>query len=316
MFPSKSSLEIILWCIMSSDKTTTEAADNCCASCGIAEVDDIKLVPCDDCDIVNYCSDECQRYHRSEHELECKERATELRDELLFKQPEGTHFGDCPICCLPFPLDPLKSRMQTCCSKAICIGCAYSSIVRHWEEKRLRTCPFCRHIVPDTQEEADRRLMKRVEANDPAAIRKMGGKHFDEGDYDGAFKYWTKAAELGNVEAHYELSIMYRDEECVEKDEKKEIYHLEEAAIGGHASARQNLGVYEERNGRIDRTVKHLIIAANLGLDSAMKGLKECYKDGIVSKDDFAAALRGHYAAVEATKSPEREAAAKFYAAL
>ncbi len=38
--------------------------------------------------------------------------------------------------------------------------------------------------------------------------------------------------------------------------------------------------------------------------------LKQCYTDGHVSKEDFAAALRAHQAAVDATKSPQREAAA------
>ena len=36
-------------------------------------------------------------------------------------------------------------------------------------------------------------------------------------------------------------------------------------------------------------------------------------KAGYVSKDDFAVALRGHQAAVDATKSPQREEAAEFY---
>ena len=34
-----------------------------------------------------------------------------------------------------------------------------------------------------------------------------------------------------------------------------------------------------------------------------------CYMNGNVSKEDFAAALRAHQAAVDATKSPQREAA-------
>ena len=72
-----------------------EAVDtSCCASCGIDEIDDIKLVPCDGCDLVRYCSDACQRDHISRHLLACRKRAAELRDELLFKQPESTHFGD------------------------------------------------------------------------------------------------------------------------------------------------------------------------------------------------------------------------------
>ena len=73
-----------------------EVVDTCCASCGIAKVDDIKLMPCDDCDLVRYCSDACRNDHKSEHEEVCKMRAAELRDKILFKQPEGSHLGDCP----------------------------------------------------------------------------------------------------------------------------------------------------------------------------------------------------------------------------
>jgi len=41
---------------------------SCCASCGIAKVDDIKLKECDDCKSVKYCSDACQKNHKSQHE--------------------------------------------------------------------------------------------------------------------------------------------------------------------------------------------------------------------------------------------------------
>jgi TPR repeat protein len=153
--------------------------------------------------------------------------------------------------------------------------------------------------------------MKRIKANDPDALREMGAKHDSDGDYESAFKFYTKAAELGNVEAHYHLSASYHNGEGVEKDEKKELYHLEEAAIGGHPSARYNLGIAEGKNGRIERSVKHFIIAASLGHDDSLKALKQLYAAGLVSKEDFAAALRAHQAAVDATKSPQREVAQK-----
>ncbi|KAK1737397.1 hypothetical protein QTG54_011683, partial [Skeletonema marinoi] len=92
-------------------------ADSCCASCGIAEVDDIKLKICTACKSVRYCSVECQQEHRPQHETNCKERAAELRDEILFRQPESSYLGDCPICCLPLPLDIQRAMLQTCCSK-------------------------------------------------------------------------------------------------------------------------------------------------------------------------------------------------------
>ena len=59
----------------------------------------------------------------------------------------------------------------------------------------------------------------------------------------------------------------------------------------------------------MDKAVKHFIIAVNLGLDESIKTLKEFYAKGVVSKEDFAAALRAHQAAVDATKSPQRDAA-------
>ena len=75
--------------------------------------------------------------------------------------------------------------------------------------------------------------MKRVKAKDPLALQEMGGKYFDEGDYDVAFKYNKMAAELGNVEAHALLGISYLEGLGVEKDEIKALYYWEEAAIQG-----------------------------------------------------------------------------------
>ena len=44
-----------------------------------------------------------------------------------------------------------------------------------------------------------------------------------------------------------------------------------------------------------------------------MKTLKIAYREGLVSKEDFASALRAQKAAVDATKSPQREEIANHY---
>ena len=77
----------------------------CCANCGVASLDKMKLKPCAHCDLVQYCSDTCQQDHFEIHEEACKQRVAEIRDELLFKQPESSYLGDCSICFLPMPLD-------------------------------------------------------------------------------------------------------------------------------------------------------------------------------------------------------------------
>ena len=299
-----------------SDKVSTGKAVWRCASCGIAEGNENRLNHCNGCDLVRYCSDECLQDHWPQHAARCKKRAVELRDEILFRQPESTHMGDCPICCLPLPLDPTKRLLMGCCSKILCVGCDYANHVREIEEKLDQKCPFfCRHITPKTSEEGEKYAMRRAEQNDPTALWQMGVRYFNREEYDLAFEYYTRAVELGDADAdaHYHLSLLYSLGQGVAKDEKKELYHLEEAAIQGHPNARYNLGCVEWENSKFERAAKHFIIAANLGHDESMKALKRCYKFGDVSKNDFAAALRGHYAAVAATKSPQREFGEKMH---
>jgi len=288
----------------------------CCASCGVAEADHIKLKDCTACYLVKYCSVKCQKEHRPKHKKECKKRAAELRDEILFKQPESSDLGDCPICCLPLSLDRNLSILNECCGKLVCVGCDYANLKREFQGRLQPKCLFCRQPMKKNVEERERntRMMKRVEANDPVAIYEMGVFRYEEGDYEGAFEYLTKGAELGDAGAHYLLSIMYDIGHGVEEDENKRVHHLEEAAIGGHPDARHNLSSFELRNGRMDRAVKHAIIAANLGHDISLGFLKSAYKvgglvGGLISKDDFAATLRAHQAAVDATKSAQREEA-------
>ena len=282
-----------------------------CAGCGVKEGDDdIKLRNCTACHMVRYCGVKCQRGHWPKHKKECK-RAAEKRDEILFKQPETNYPGDCPICFVPIPIDGTKSSLYSCCCKRICIGCEYANTKREFEGRLEHKCPFCRYPMARGEHNMTyvKNYLKRAEANDPVAMLQMGSHRKNAGDHSGAIEYWTKAAKLGDMDAHHNLSLMYCGGHGVEKDMKKELYHLEEAAIGGHADARHNLGNFEAKNGRTSRAIKHWIIAANMGRDGSLEALKKNYAIGIVSKEDFASALRGHKAAVDATKSPQRAVA-------
>ena len=166
--------------------------------------------------------------------------------------------------------------------------------------------------LPKTKGKWHERLMKRVEANDPVAICRVATDSYIKGDYNASFKYLTKAAALGDAHGHFQISCLYRDWEGVEMDEKKYLHHAEQAAIGGHHEARHNLGCIEWKNDRVDRAVKHWIIAAKLGAVKSLERLKTLYKDGHVSKEDFESALRGHHSAIAATKSPQRDEAAEY----
>ena len=298
-----------------------KSSDEVCGSCGITGVD-VKLKKCA-CNLVKYCSIKCQKDHRPKHKKLCKKRLAEMHDKLgllidimhdkqLFTQPDRSYMGECPICCLPLSVDENKSVMMGCCGKIICNGCEYAIKQRKNEEELDHSCPLCQEPMPKSQKESDKNHIKRIqETNDPVAMAHIGKKHQQKGDYDRALQYYTKAAELGGVSAHASLGGMYYFGEGVEKDVKRAVYHCEQAAIGGHPAARGILAAHETENGRIDRAAKHFIISANLGFDMSLKAIKEFFVQGVVSKEEYAAALRGYQAAVDATKSAEREEAAR-----
>ena len=282
---------------------------NCCACCGLTAIDDVKLKMCGDCDLVKYCSEDCQKNHRDRHEEACKKRVEELRDKDLFTQPDSSHLGECPICFLPLSLDARKATMMGCCGKFICDGCHYTNQKREFEEGLERRCVFCREPMPKSKEEADERILERVKKNDPAALTDMGKRRQREGDYESALEYFTKAVEFGGIQAHDSLAVLYHKGYGVEKDMKKKVYHLEQAAIGGHPYARHMLGCEEAGDGRYKRAKKHFMIAANLGWHDSLKYLMKFYQYGHASKEDYASALSAYQAAVEATKSSDREKA-------
>jgi tetratricopeptide (TPR) repeat protein len=286
-----------------------EAADiTCCASCGIAAVDNVKLKNCA-YGLVKYCSVTCQKNHRSKHKKACRKRLAEIRDDDLFEQPDGSHLGECPICCLPLSNDLSKSSLSACCGNRICQGCDYANQMRELEAGLEHRCTFCREPAPKSEEEYDKIIMKRIKKNDPDAMSYMGKKHYEEGDYETALKYFAKAAELGDAFAHFHLGCMHcnGNGEGVEEDMKKAIYHWEEAAIAGHHMSRHNLGIVEKKNGRYERARKHFIIAANLGDQRSLNLLRQFYEGGRARREDYADALRAYQTAVDATKSTQRK---------
>lgn len=86
---------------------------------------------------------------------------------------------------------------------------------------------------------------------------------------------------------------------------------MELAAMRGDAPSRHNLATYElrERN-NLERSLKHLMIAAGCGFDESLDTIKRLFMMGRVSKDDYETALRAHKDAMDAITSDQRSSAA------
>ena len=97
---------------------------NTCANCGKGEESSVDLKACTACKLVKYCNRDCQIAHRPQHKKACKKRATELYDEMLFKEPPPRE--ECPICMLTLPVDAGETLFKSCCGKIICMGCIHA----------------------------------------------------------------------------------------------------------------------------------------------------------------------------------------------
>ena len=96
-------------------------------------------------------------------------------------------------------------------------------------------CEFCRTPTPKDEATAIAMVKKRVNAGDSGAMNSLAvdyfnGNHGLEKDAKRAFELWTEAADLGSIEAHFELGV-YADGI---KQDTMAVAHWERAAIKGH----------------------------------------------------------------------------------
>ena len=303
-----------------------------CAECG--KEGGARLKACKSCMLVKYCNAICQRNHWAKHKKDCKLRATELRDEALFKDPPAKE--DCPICFLPMPmlliccvtLPPATSlsvpiydfaianeeltcketeKYYPCCGKTICKGCIYSFCM----SGNIGKCPFCNSKRADkTDEEQVAELMNRAETNDPGAMDMLGNQYHHgrvgfQQDHEKAKELYTRAAELGLTKAHSHLGNIYQEEGNM----KKAKFHYEAAAMAGHEVARHNIGLMEYNSGNMERAVKHWTIAASAGDYLAMHHLLTVLKKGYVSRESINSTLEAYNNSCVVMRSKARDAA-------
>ena len=301
-----------------TDINDSSDISNTCANCG-KEGSDVTNT-CNKCQSVMYCNAACKKKHRHKHKKDCEEyqrlaaeRAAELHDEKLFKQPPQKE--DCPICFLRIPSPCTGWRYKMCCGKVICSGCIYSVKIR---DGGVGLCPFCRIPAPTSEEEATKSVKKRIEVEDARAIYDIGlhyyrGTNGFEQNLNKALELWHQAGELGFAEAYYNIGCAYDNGRSLEVDKKKAKHYLELAAMGGDTKARHNLGVMEAQAGNINRAIKHWMISARRGRSSSLNAIRMLFVKGhYVTKEDYSSALRAYQGYLNEVKSSQRDEAAAF----
>jgi len=287
-----------------------------CANCGQGEEGGINLKSCTACKMVSYCNRDCQIAHRPMHKKECKRRAAELHDEALFQEVDSE---ECPICFLPH-ITADQTTFQACCGKKICNGCSHAVMETAFNTKGdLGLCAFCRKTCSsfDSIEALVKRTYDLAEAGNNWAYFMLAG-YYAQGlmglaqDNQKCNELLLKAGRLGCGDAYYNLGISYRDGIGMEADMKKAIHFWELGAMKGNVLARTKLGRMEGQAGNERRAYEHYIIAARAGYQGALDGVKTCFMNGSVTKDEYTSALRDYQKRRDEMWSEQRKAAAEF----
>jgi len=186
-------------------------------------------------------------------------------------------------------------------------------------------CPFCNSDRSGkTDDERVDELKKRVEANDAGAIYALGNSYYNgllgmQQDRTKAMELYARAAELGSSEAHYQLGRancnldFNLDPNNNGGDFKKAKFHYEAAAMAGHEIARNEVGVIELKyKSNLERSIKHLTIAASAGEYHAMQALIVFFdKDGL-SRDAINSVLTAYNNSCAEMRSEARDACMLF----
>ena len=161
-------------------------------------------------------------------------------------------------------------------------------------------------------------MKKLVERDNPIAIYNLAG-YYHRGengfpkDVAKAIELIAKSGELGYNRGYANLGESYRKGDGVAKDEKKAVHYWELAAKMGHIIARHNLGTMELRAGNWERAFKHFAISAKAGVEPSLDVIRDDYKKGlstgieVVTKDQYAEALRGYQKSQAELASDSRE---------
>ena len=201
--------------------------------------------------------------------------------------------------------------------KTICSGCVHAPVYDNNGNKVEKKCPFCRTLTPGSNAAIIDPLKKRMEVGDAQAIYELGccyaeGRYGLPQDRAKAFELWHRAGELGCTGAFNNIGHAYFFGRGVERDDKKAIYYYELSAIGGSVKSRYSLGIFEKRAENYEKALKHFLNAVGSGDHDSLKTIKQMYKDGEATKDDYAKALQAYQSYLSEIKSDDRDKAAEY----
>ena len=166
-----------------------------------------------------------------------------------------------------------------------------------------------------------RELQNNAGAGDAKSQYILGNKHYKDGNYTEAVKWYRKAAAQGHVYATHNLGNAYYNGRGVEQDYSEAFRFYRIAADKGYAQSQYFLG-NEYYNGKklftrnYEEAFKWYRKAAEQGHAKAQCNLGNLYQNGLGTEKNYVEAAKWYRKAINNNDDEARESAAKKFDAL
>ena len=182
------------------------------------------------------------------------------------------------------------------------------------------TCGLCKSIYNNTDFEVKNGIIQnqlRRSMVNFAYCREGERLHSDE-NYESAFYWFKKAADMGASTSQRNLGLCYEKGDGVEKDFSKAVYWYQKAADNGNSKAQQRMGWCYKNGIGFQRDLKkaayYFAKAAETGESTAQCNLALCCYNGDGVEKDIAKAVHWWQRAAEAGISvAQHNLAARYY---
>ena len=235
----------------------------------------------------------------------------------------GAEYEECPICMLPLPFAASENIYCVTCGKTVCVGCVLSSAKVHIKDggdvetasAKAMTCPLCRsNTALDGDKSALKALMKRANTVNHEAMYHLGRYYFDgemglRQDKAEGLKWYHRAIEAGSGKAALLLGGCYSNGDGVDKDIEKALEYFQKAADLGFSPAFALIGNLLMKKGEVEEGMLNFRKAVMCGYcnDDLFNKLRNGFKYGYITKDEYAFTLRENQKACNEMKSDGRE---------
>ena len=278
-----------------------------CSTCDAPKTSTHKLRNCK-CKGAQYCNAKCQKSHWKSHQKEhhrlCKEMKLkntedEMKDEVVVEKKGETketvtavsrqqeeEENVCPVCIEALQKDAQKFTRYSCCGKGIHIWCREGIDASSLSDKQKDSCPLCRAMHPNSEEEAVGLLRLWVEKGKAWAQSLLGqmyghGKGVEQ-SYRQARELYELAASQGDATAQLNLGYMYHQGHSVDQSYERAAKFYEAAARQGIAGAQYNLGCFYEVGQGVEQSIETArewwMKAAEQGQENAIGALQQIDK--------------------------------------